>query len=64
MPWAGWSVMQTAFVASPPQWCVWKVLANLALCQANEGYIFPCESNETPLGRPTHGRAPGTAGWN
>lgn len=27
-------------MASPPQWCVCKVLANLALCQIVEGHIF------------------------
>lgn len=36
---AGWSVMGTALRASP-QPCVWKALANLALCQATEGHIF------------------------
>ena len=47
--------MRTASMASS-QWCAWKVLANLALCQAIEGHIFSCESNETPLSTPTHGR--------
>lgn len=50
------SMTGTFSVAFSPQQSVWKVLANLALCQAMRGAFYPCKLNETPLGRPTHRR--------